>query len=70
MTLITPDPTRVFNHLRRGGTYRAVTRTGVAVGEYLGMETPHGQRAVLLRTMAGTASIALDDITSILPVAA
>ena len=54
-----------FNHLRRGETYRATTGSGSAVGEYLGMETPHGDRAILLRHEAGTESISLHDITSI-----
>jgi hypothetical protein len=59
-----------LNHLRRGDTYRATTRNGIACGEYLGMEAPHGDRAILLRHVAGTASIALRDVTSILPTAA
>ena len=62
--------THNFNHLRRGETYRAITRAGSAVGEYLGMETPHGERAILLRHGAGTESIAVRDITSIEPTAA
>ena len=55
-----------FNHLERGATYRATTRGGVAVGEYLGMETCYGERAILLRQRSGTASIGLGEITSIL----
>ena len=56
-----------FNQLRRGSTYRATTRFGIAVGEYLGMENPHGDRALLLRNYSGTASIPLRDVTSIRP---
>lgn len=67
---MTAPTTCNFNHLRRGATYRATTRDGTAVGEYLGMEAPHGDRAILLRHGTGTDSIALSDVTSILPVAA
>ena len=59
-----------LNQLRRGDTYRAQTSHGTTVGEYLGMETPHGHRAILLRHDRGTASIALRDIKQILPAAA
>lgn len=59
-----------LNRLRRGSTYRAVTRQGSTTGEYLGMETAHGDRAVLLRHGRGTASIAVDTLTSIAAVAA
>lgn len=55
-----------FNHLERGTFYRATTREGAAIGEYLGMETCYGERAILLRHPSGTASIGLGDITSIL----
>ena len=54
-----------LNHLERGETYRAVTAFGSAFGEYLGMESPHGDRAILLKHREGTDSIAVDDITSI-----
>ena len=56
-----------FNHLRRGVTYRATTPVGTAVGEYLGMEAPHGDLAILLRHKTGTESIAVYDLTSIIP---
>ncbi len=56
---------RILNDLRRGTTYRASTRSGVTVGEYLGIETPHGQRAILLRHKRGTASIAVVDVMTI-----
>jgi hypothetical protein len=62
--------TLIFNHLRRGATYRATTRKGTVVGEYLGMEAPYGDRAILLRHRAGTESIALCRVTSIRPAAA
>ena len=61
---------RDLNHLRRGITYCATTNGGTTVGEYLGMESPHGDRAVLLRDESGTASISLDRIRSIRAVAA
>ena len=57
-------------HLQRGYTYQATTRGGVAVGEYLGMEAPHGDLAILLRHAAGTYSIELTDVTAIEPLAA
>ena len=59
------DATWIFNHLRYGQTYRASTRHGIAIGEYLGMETPHGDWALLLRHSNGTESIPLPDVTSI-----
>jgi hypothetical protein len=34
------------------------------------METPHGDPSILLRHTTGTASIALDDVTAILLIAA
>ena len=58
-----------LNRLRRGTTYMATTPTLVAIGEYLGMESPHGERAILLRNATGTDSIWLDDVTSIGPAA-
>ncbi len=57
---------RILNDLRRGTTYRASTRCGVTIGEYLGIETPHGQRAILLRHGRGTASIAVSDVMTII----
>ena len=69
-----PDTTRLcvthINQLRTGATYRATTRNGTATGEYLGMETPHGVRAILLQHPAGTHSIPLRDVTCIHPLAA
>jgi len=65
-----PQAHSTINHLRRGNTYRATTRHGAAVGEYLGIEAPHGDRAILLRHGAGTESIALRDVMSIRPTAA
>jgi hypothetical protein len=59
-----------FNHLRRGVTYRAVTTSGTATGEYVGMEAVYGDRAVLLRNAAGYESIYQHDIVAIEPVAA
>jgi hypothetical protein len=59
-----------LNLLHRGVTYRIATRHGVTTGEYLGIETPHGQRAILLRNTCGTASIPLDDVQSLRPTSA
>jgi len=57
-------------HLTRGATYRATTLGGTATGEYLGMEAPHGDLAILLRHEAGVHSIELCDVTSIHAMAA
>ena len=59
-----------INQLQRGATYRATTRIGSTAGQFLGLETPHGDRSILLRGRTGTASISLSDITSICPTAA
>lgn len=59
-----------INQLRTGSVYRATTSAGASVGEYLGMEAPHGDRSILLRHAAGTASIAIADVTAIHPEAA
>jgi hypothetical protein len=59
-----------FNHLRRGDTYLAVTPDGVAFGEYMGMEAPYGDKAILLRHRNCTRAVALSDVTSIRAVAA
>ena len=61
-----PDET----NLRRGSMYRAMTSDGATIGEYLGMEAPHGDLAILLRHAAGTHSIELGDVTSIEAMAA
>jgi hypothetical protein len=61
----TSDVTHTLNHLRKGSTYRATTPDGSAVGEYLGMESPHGDRAILLRHRRGTASIDLRNLRSL-----
>lgn len=54
-----------LNNLRLGDVYRATTRSGSSVGEYLGMETPYGDWAILLRHPTGTDSIALDEVLTI-----
>jgi hypothetical protein len=64
------DASDTFNRLRRGTTYRATTPNGTTIGEYLGMETPHGSWAILLRHRTGTASIPLRSVTSIQQAAA
>lgn len=51
--------------MKRGRTYRATTKTGTACGEYLGMEAPHGDLAILLRGADGVHSIELDHVTGI-----
>lgn len=64
------DANANLNHLVRGRIYRASTRYGTTIGEYLGMETPYGNRAILLRHRAGTVSIRRRDIESIQPTVA
>lgn len=54
-----------LNDLELGSTYHATTNRGVVVGEYLGMETPHGDHAILLRHDDGTESIPLPWIRAI-----
>lgn len=61
----TSDVTPTLNNLRKGSTYRATTPDGSAVGEYLGIESPHGDPAILLRHHRGTASIYLRNLRSI-----
>jgi len=61
---------RDLNDLRRGGTYRAITPQSIIVGEYLGIEAPHGDRAILIRRSGGTESISIDEVTSIQRIAA
>ena len=59
-----------LNQLLQGVTYLATTRHRMVVGEYLGMESPYGNRAILLRDTTGTTSIALAQVTSIQALAA
>lgn len=54
-----------LNHLELGETYLAITEGGTSVGEYLGIEAPHGDRSILLRHQAGTESIDLRDVITI-----
>lgn len=54
-----------LSHLRWGVTYRAVTATGHATGEYLGVETTHGVWSILLHHNHGTESIPFSRIVSI-----
>lgn len=56
---------RDFNNLKRGGTYAATTIDGTTVGEYLGIEVPHGHWAILLKHSAGIESIPMSCVTSI-----
>jgi hypothetical protein len=64
LTLGAPAP-HDLNELRRGHTYLATTRHCTTRGEYLGIETPHGDHAILLRHVTGTESIRVEDLTSI-----
>ena len=59
------NTTTNLNHLRRGGTYRATTASGITFGEFLGMEALYGERSVMLRNELGTTSISRHDILSI-----
>lgn len=57
--------------LRHGRLYRATTCDGrVAEGEYLGIEVSYDDWAIMLRGDSGTASLALDHLTSLRPLAA
>ena len=56
--------------LRLGGIYRAVTRNRTEIGEYLGLETSWGDRAILLRTAGGTSSVLVDRIERLVSAAA
>lgn len=52
-----------LNRLRRGHTYRAVTRAGnITIGEYLGIEVAYDVWCILLRTEVGTDSIPTCDV--------
>jgi hypothetical protein len=55
-------------HLTRGAHYTATTPSGSVRGEYLGVETPHGDWSILLRGVTGVESVAIDAITSIDPI--
>ena len=55
-----------LNTLRRKAHYRAITDYGVVMGQYLGMEAPYGDKAILLRHASGTSSV---PITSLLAIA-
>ena len=54
-----------LNHLTRGVIYSARTNAGITIGEYLGIEAPHGDWAILLRDGHGARSIQVDELTSI-----
>ena len=54
-----------LNNLTLGSSYRATTSSGTTAGEYLGMETPYGDRSILLRSGSSTASIAVDELTGL-----
>lgn len=61
----TPDHT-CLNHLQRGSRYEATTRRGTkARGVYLGVETAHGDRAILLAGPDGTRAVPIASITTV-----
>jgi len=64
-TIASRDVHDTETRLERGTTYRATTTIGEATGEYLGMEAPHGDLAILLRDIDRVHSIELDDVTTI-----
>lgn len=55
------------NDLVRGGVYRATTAGGTTTGEFLGMEAPYGEFAILLRRAGRTTSV---DVATIRAIAA
>lgn len=55
-----------LNLLRRGAVYCATTTRGTSTGEYLGIETPYGEWAILLRTDGETSSIPVAHITEVM----
>ena len=64
-TIASRDADNNETHLVRGTSYRACTTSGEATGEYLGMEAPHGDLAIMLRDTDSVHSIELDRVTSI-----
>ena len=54
-----------LNRLRRSSYYNAVTDRGIVAGQYLGMEAPHGDKAILLRHASGTCSVPLASLLAI-----
>ena len=54
-----------LNQLRRGATYNARTDRAQVRGEYLGMERPYGEFAILLRNEDVTESVPVSDLVSI-----
>jgi hypothetical protein len=59
-----------LNHLRQGTRYQATTHRGrVATGEYLGIEVAGETWRILLRSSAGTHSIAIRDLETVLAAA-
>jgi hypothetical protein len=60
-----------FNMLRVGSHYSADTNSTTVCGEYLGVETPYGERSILLRHTDGrTSTIPLRRVVSLTAVAA
>jgi len=59
-----------ITELRRGDVYCATTQRRTEVGEFLGVETTWGDRAILLRNGTGTSSVLLSRILSLTSAAA
>ena len=64
-TIASRDASDHVSRLQRGTTYRAEIGLDTITGVYLGMESPHGDLAILLRHADGTASIDVQDVTTI-----
>ncbi len=64
-TIASRDAHDTKTRLERGSNYRATTAAGEASGEYLGMEAPHGDLAILLRGIDRVHSIELDYVTGL-----
>ena len=55
-----------LNQLQRGALYCATTPHGTSTGVYLGIETPHGEWAILLQSDDETASIPVSHIMEVI----
>lgn len=58
-------PLDAKTRMKRGRTYRATTTNGETTGEYLGLEAPHGDLAILLRDSDRVYSLAMDSVMTI-----
>jgi len=67
-TSASDDAPICLNHLRRGRSYVATTDSGqTARGIYLGIETAHGDRAILLATPQSITSVGIRRLTDVDP---